>query len=529
MFFLLLGNPYFDQPLRQLGHRVVRVGSTPECEVHVADDRIDLPDILSGLDGQPDAVVLTDDLGRRVLPLGLERTRVKKIWYAVDTPINFYWQRHFAPVFDLVLADQKDHAKKLAREGPAQTHWLPVGIDTSTYKGDREDKRYDIGFVGVLDERVRPKRSRIVGLLSDRFQVKTAGGRQTGWVSPEDAARLYRQSRMVLNENLFDGVTTRMLEGMASGSCLLTEGGANGLTDLFEPGRNLIAFAPDNLLETAGHYLRSHEEREQIAESGRDKVHAYHDLKNRAMTLVELAGNMVPENGLTDEAASIRQQGKAWFMLALRWPRQNGTVRLQTAKELLTAAFKAGASDAEAEYYLGLIARFEGSAPGAGSWFHQAAERGHIRSQLALALLDLESGRAADAAARVLQAGRAAGVDVPPGLFSSISMPERHMIFGDILLNGGHGLTPGFVRIQHDMSVWNAFEHYRRAVSLAPDSGPANAKLGGLLFQYGAYCEAHDFLAKAAEVMPEDVQAYDLAEHAAFKGYFKLDASRKVA
>ena len=74
---------------------------------------------------------------------------------------EIFWQKHYASLFDLVFIDQRAYAQKISRLTPAAVHWLPVAVDVGGYLGRPEKKRHDIGFVGVINEKVRPKRSRI--------------------------------------------------------------------------------------------------------------------------------------------------------------------------------------------------------------------------------------------------------------------------------------------------------------------------------------------------------------------------------
>ena len=77
-----------------------------------------------------------------------------------------------------------------------------------------------------------------------------------------------------------------MLEGMASGSMLVTEDSNNGLRDLFKPDEELGVFSPDNIICRIEEYLGDKTKRENIARLGRDKVMASHDVSNRVKQLV---------------------------------------------------------------------------------------------------------------------------------------------------------------------------------------------------------------------------------------------------
>jgi len=526
MDLLLLGSSYFHQALTELGHRVVWAGPHPDCDLKLRPDQLDLPYIIRHIPCKPDAVVLTDDLGGRVFPSGLEKISMLKVWYGVDSPINLFWQKHYAPLFDLVLSDQKNCAAELDRLCPAGAHWLPVAVDARLYAGPAEAKKYDLAFVGVIDKSIRPKRSRIVNLAAGRGRLVAAGGRGQAWVAPIQAGRLYRQSRLVLNENLFDGVTTRVFEAMASGTMLLTEAGNNGLRDLFTPGEDLAVFGPDNLIELIDYYLAAEEERERIARRGQEKVLTGHDIRHRARKLVELIGQTKPGTGLAEGGRFFACLGKVLFLTGLRWPAQNGLERLIQAEKLLTQAGLRGAADAETLFYLGLICKFKKNTKKARDYLRAAAEAGSLQARLGLGYLELEGGRLEQATKHF----QLLDLDFPKNFPSAENLsPDQHLALGRVLEAAGHDLTPGFSRARLDPALWTALEHFREALRLNPNFPPALAALGDLLLKQQAYAEAEPFLARAAALEPRSAELAQKAEWAAVMAYNPAGRLFKVA
>ncbi|MEW6263519.1 MAG: glycosyltransferase [Thermodesulfobacteriota bacterium] len=519
MIFLSLGSRYFDQALIDLGHEVLNLpdfGTDP-----------DLPQVLARLPVRPDVVLLTDDLGRRVLPNGLEEIEPLKVWYGVDGPINLFWHRHYAGLFDLVLADQKDCADKLDALTPAGAHWLPVAVDTSLYTGPPEEKVCDIAFVGQVSEKVRPKRFRILERLSGRYSVRLAGTRPGEWVPPQEASRLYRQARLVLNENLFDGVTTRMFEAMASGGLLLTEAVENGLTDLFQPGQDLAWYNPDNLLDQVDYYLDHPRERERIAARGREKVWTGHDIRHRAERMLELIeGAMRPAS--TGVRVKPGEEGLALFWAGLRWPNHDGWARLSRAERLLSEARRSGQAGPETLFCLGVTARLKNEPSRAKRLLTEAAEAGSIPARLGLGLLAIEGGSPVEAKANPRLAAEAAGLETSPG-FQPGADADSHFWFGQILERSGHDLTPGFSRTGQDVLVWNALEHYQRAAALNPGHVLSLVGLARILISRRAFTEAHPILVRAAELEPHSMELARMADEAARKGYIAEDRWSKVA
>ncbi len=526
MDLLLLGSNYFKNALQKLGHRVFWAGSDASCDVCLPANKLDIPYILSRLPCSPQAVILTDDLGRRVFPSGLGKTSLLRVWYAVDGPLNFFWQKEYAALFDLVLADQKDCAEKLSEVSLAKTCWMPVGIDTRLYQGRAETKIYDLAFVGSVNKKVRPKRYQILKLLSDRFSVCIAGGRQQEWIAPEEAARIYRQAKMVLNENLFDGVTTRMLEGMASGSMLLTERIENGLKDLFLPGHDLATFGPCDLFEQVEYYLNNEEENKRIAAQGREKVLAAHDIRHRAEQLISLLSQVRPGTGLKDGGKFFRQQGKVLFLAAMRWPNHGESYWINRAKILLKRADRMNCADKDTLFYLGMIETFTGDMKMAGTRFEKAVSLGSLRAELALGYLALAKGNRHAARGYFTNAIRQYGDhdSAKPDLFkkfpdNQMLSADQHFEIGRLLEKNGHDLTPGFSRYNLNFSLWNALEHYQRAVKINPKNFNVLSRLGRLLVKYGAYTEAYPFLARAAELNARPVKLVQEAEAAGKNGY----------
>jgi len=70
-----------------------------------------------------------------------------------------------------------------------------------------------------------------------------------------------------------------------------------------------------------------------------------------------------------------------------------------------------------------------------------------------------------------------------------------------------------------NFSLWNALEHYQRAVKINPKNFNVLSRLGRLLVKYGAYTEAYPFLARAAELNARPVKLVQEAEAAGKNGY----------
>ena len=525
MDILLIGSGYFKPWLTRAGVGVRHLGPDPECEIKADPDRIDLGALISSLDNPPDVVLLTDDLGRRVLPPGLERVGQPKVYYGVDSPINFYWQRHLAGLFDLVCLDQRDQARNLSEELDREVLWLPVGVDPSLYMGPPEEEEHDFAFVGTREESVRPKRSAILDLLGRNYSLKTVGDRAGGWVGPREAARLYRRSRLVLNENLFPGLTTRMLEVMASGACLFSEDVDNGVWDLFRDGVHYIAFNESNIVSRADTYLRDRAARQALGQKGQELCREKHSIQARAQELLGLIQGLRPRAQQPD----FSSLGWAFLLLGLRWPGPEAKARIARAGLLFREGLRRNRADAKA--CLGLALALVAQAKQAQALeVLQARDKGlaeDFRFPLIQAFLLHESGRTALAINSFRYAAEALGAGLEKGLEPGRSATGPgdygfHLFWGLALDRAGDGLCPGFDRYRLPLVFWGGAEHLRRALELAPSRPEAFQALARIMDREGQFAFSHPLWQMAAKLAPEDQEALAQERRAASRAYQRV-------
>ena len=512
MLIMCLGSHYFNDSFVKMGHRII---TAPHQE------GFSLYDYFNTIADRPDLLVYTDNLGQHFWPQDLSKINIPKVYYAVDTPLNYWWQKHFASLFDLNFADQKNFADKLSLEGH-KAHWLPVAIDVDAYQYQPGNNTalYDFGFVGVVDEKIRPKRSRLVKQLSSRFSVKNMGEHGSGWVGPAESAALYRQSRLVLNECLFPGVTTRMLEAMASGTVLFTEKSDGTLGELFKAGEDFAWFEPGDLIKSADYWLNDEALRQRTAARAYEKVKAGHDIFHRAETILEKARNLNPDVALKGPAAWDKE-AKVLFWTALRWPNEEGKVRIMRAEHLLVKTVEEGAASPEGMFMLGHIARLRGEGEKAAMWLIRAWENGYRRAALALGVFSLGRNNVVDAQ---MWLGRFTGLESDfPSLQAGVLQFEAVIPIAEALMGMGEVIWPGFSLMPHDPSLWTAFEFYQSAASGRPQDLQATQALASILIDCGAVAEAAEVAGSALEHHPQDEQLSLIYGQAAQASYLSLN------
>ncbi|MDR1487526.1 MAG: glycosyltransferase [Deltaproteobacteria bacterium] len=494
MLILCLGSEYFHFAFHKLGHSVM---------VPPHQDGLKIDNIYNSLQDRPDLIVFTDHLGVHAFPEGLSNIYgIPKVYYAVDTPINYWWQQHFAHLFDYTFSDQKQYAGLFNEQGVSSS-WLPVAIDTKSYKPEsaiNQSKVYDFGFVGTLDPAVRPKRCRLVETLSNRYTLKTAGDRKEGWLSPAESSQLYRQSKLALNECLFPGVTTRMLEAMAAGTVLFTEKAGGDLGELFKPGEDFAWFEPEELLSAAEYWLGDDKRRRRAAKKSFDKVYANHDIVNRAETLISTMRTVHFGSASVDSQA-WDHEGQAMFLTALRWPNEAGQARMVRAERLLSQANDASTISPMGLFTLGHINRMRHNLEKAAKFLTSAYEQGEPRGALGMAILKLSTGKCEESKLWLERFTKRD--DVPTPQKDTLPLEAVKQI-GGRLRELGQDVTPGFNRLPHDPAIWTAFEFYQSALRFKPDDLESLKSIAVILKKHGAMAEAMDMAQKGLEFHPDD-------------------------
>jgi hypothetical protein len=201
-------------------------------------------------------------------------------FWAIDTHLDFEWYRAKAGDFDLVLAAQRDGARRLQGQGIPSARWLPLACDPDVHRKHDVPKRYDVCFVGNLlpgarTEAVRHLQKHFAGMFVGRCYL-------------DEMAETYSASRIVLNRSVLGDVNMRVFEALACGSLLVTNDLAdNGQAELFRAGEHLVTYRDlDDLVEKVAYYLEHEDEGERIAAAGREAVLAAHTYRHRMETIL---------------------------------------------------------------------------------------------------------------------------------------------------------------------------------------------------------------------------------------------------
>ncbi|MBI3118761.1 MAG: glycosyltransferase, partial [Candidatus Hydrogenedentes bacterium] len=204
-----------------------------------------------------------------------------KLAYLIDTHIATELRVDMARKFDVVFVAQKGQIEHFRQAGIKSIYWLPLACDPELHAvgeqgGPRSKRIYDVAYVGSLSTTEGERRPKLLAAVAERFP-----NHRIGKFWPEEMARIYARSKIVVNACHNRDVNMRVFEGMASGALLITDE-ADGLEDLFEEGKHFVVYhRDDDLLDLIAYYLEHEEEREQIAGAGQKLVLRNHTYRRR--------------------------------------------------------------------------------------------------------------------------------------------------------------------------------------------------------------------------------------------------------
>ncbi|MBN2653639.1 MAG: glycosyltransferase [Nitrospirae bacterium] len=209
----------------------------------------------------------------------LETMPCVKVCYLIDTHLNLETHLKVARPFDIVFLAQRSYIPRFIQEGYTNVFWLPLGCDVEMHGKRGDQKNYEIGFVGSLNNE---NRIRLLNMLSQNLPVHY----ERAFL--ERMSEVFSESKIVFNNCVKDDLNMRVFEVLCSGSMLLTdEARGSGLTEMFSDKKHLVIYRNDEeLLKLAEYYLKNDKEREDIAAKGMQEVLAKHTYDHRARELI---------------------------------------------------------------------------------------------------------------------------------------------------------------------------------------------------------------------------------------------------
>jgi tetratricopeptide (TPR) repeat protein/MoaA/NifB/PqqE/SkfB family radical SAM enzyme len=227
-------------------------------------------------DQQPDAVVCLVDASWRSLPRNLQAFRGPKVLLVADThhlnaPLAGMIRYAQSERFDrIVLLYDRHHWDFFAAAGLKPLYWFPGltfphddrTVAAARLPAGREARLAFVGQTGIC----HPRRIHLLSQLHAQNLPLHARA-----VSQREGLAFYGSSSVGFNSSLNGDLNLRVFEILASGAMLLTDAlaPAAGLTDVWQPGRDLVTYgSATELVEKARHAMAHPAETAAIGAAG---------------------------------------------------------------------------------------------------------------------------------------------------------------------------------------------------------------------------------------------------------------------
>jgi hypothetical protein len=241
-----------------------------------------------------------------IMPRGLTKVNIPTACFQIDTYAYTRKRIAWSMLFDLVFVFHPGYDTEFRAAGHPGAHFNPHAIEPSLFEGEELGRVFEIGWVGQTQGPLYRTRERLLPVLSRSFRMNDWKRRH----EPQEMARVYRQSRIVVNiarDDFPQDANMRAFEAMAAGALLLTSLPTELSQIGFEDGVHFVGFHREaEIAPLVRKYLLGESARQRIAELARDKVLREHSYDRRVETILEL----------------VKQDGRKFLAPARSWPEE---------------------------------------------------------------------------------------------------------------------------------------------------------------------------------------------------------------
>lgn len=316
MRILNVEGTYFVRVFRDLGHEVLSLGASSDCDV-VLDKPLaarGLFDVLQERGFWPD-LALWADRCRPPTVLGLEHLPCVTIGYSIDQYCN-PWHVPWSASFDHMLLAQKDYVPLFeARHLPRKAQWFPLFFNPVGMHPDPPERDIPVSFVGTISGSINRDRKRFL----EEFRSSVPLVVRQGSYYP-----IYGRSQIVLNQSAVGEVNFRIFEGAGCGALMVTERIGNGLDELFVVGEEIALYERGDATDAARAcrvFLGDSNRLRRMAAAGQQRVLREHTTTARAKGILDLARKLAPTRPWdwrkANAALVARELGKMCVFLGL--------------------------------------------------------------------------------------------------------------------------------------------------------------------------------------------------------------------
>ncbi|MZH06116.1 MAG: glycosyltransferase [Nitrospinae bacterium] len=222
------------------------------------------------------------------VPDDLQDFDLPRVCYLIDTHLNYETHVEIAGNFDFVFLAQKAYVEKMKEAGVKNVFWLPLACDPEIHGGGDKEKEWEVGFAGTVHAS-QTRRKVLLEKIDASFDLNCERKFM------DEMAEHYSKSKIVFNNAIRGDLNMRVFEALCSGSMLVTDHAeGSGLEDFFVDKKHLVFYEDETIEDQISYYLKNEEERQNIAEKGRQEVLNKHTYLHRINDMINTLNNEIP-------------------------------------------------------------------------------------------------------------------------------------------------------------------------------------------------------------------------------------------
>ncbi len=216
-------------------------------------------------------------------PKNIKALGVPTACYLIDTHVHHDLHLEWAKHFDYVFIAQLEYLNDFRQKANPNTFWLPLAADEEVHSKQSHIKKYDVGFVGSVNNEYHNRRAELLKKINTVHPVAYKR------CFDKEMAEFFSQSKIVFNNAIKNDLNMRVFETLSIGSFLLTDKTVNtGQDEMFKDGEDLAVYEDEEILEKVSYYLEHEDEREKIAANGNRIVRAAHTYFHRTEEILDV-------------------------------------------------------------------------------------------------------------------------------------------------------------------------------------------------------------------------------------------------
>jgi spore maturation protein CgeB len=257
-----------------------RRGITVTCARDDCPLNEDIERILADSQHRPD-LIIEPELDA-LLPWGLDKVDIPTACFHADPYAYLHLRVRWAMLFDYVFLFHPGFEEAFRQVGHSNPVTVPHAVDPEFFTSAAKDRPLDIGWVGRSDGPRYQTRRRVLERLATMFRMNE----WKRFHSQEELGQVFCASKLVVNVGRDDypiDASLHFAEAMAADALFITLLPSE-MTQLgFQEGIHYVGVQSEaEIPEVVRYYLDHEDERDRIAEAGREKVLREHTYDNRA-------------------------------------------------------------------------------------------------------------------------------------------------------------------------------------------------------------------------------------------------------